>query len=652
MEVELYFKSVRFDKLLAIALNEPHSTTSIKEKSYNYYNEPRSVLRQTSNGFMLKNRVSNIDLDYLSLRVSIERNVNNEPMLAAFFNNSDENAKNTRGKIFLAKPNDERSIQRCILPRNGYEIHYTKTNNESYIEFEFVNKEYNSEMLFYDLYHHIDDFSFEYSKLWNIMPRITSDMHVQKPIDMYKSAFRSNRFLTKTIYITKKLDGLRILVYINNGNVFTVNLKGEHSLIDENFDNLPGTYVFDTEQITNGNNMPVYYAFDLLYAEDNDITDLSYTARLKALKRIKDKLPSYLKMKSVHKAISYVQMANYIKDTSSETHKYDGVIIYNPESCYWDENCVFKYKFVPSIDVETDGKVVCLRKGKVLFPVDIEISGVNRTGHMNVVECTYNTKSNTLIYNRYRYDKTRANSYKVYKSLINAHDNDDILDTELMKGNSTQLFFFRVCHNFIKMDIIEQCMGSVLDIGSGRGGDLIKWMKNDDIDHVTAIEPNKTNVEEFQKRMKSMKINKVKLIHSAFEDAHITRKYGSVLSLFMINSVTYGNIQAFMKKCYDSLENGGLMYILFMDSARIEYIKYESLFHIQNIDDKSYRVHFDNTMVEELVEYKYDAEMLKQYAFNAGFKQDNVSSEILDIKWLSPVENYISKFFTKLVFQR
>lgn len=124
----------------------------------------------------------------------------------------------------------------------------------------------------------------------------------------------------------------------------------------------------------------------------------------------------------------------------------------------------------------------------------------------------------TFIPYRTRRDKLYPNStntaQKVWE-LINRPVTEDVLC-----GNSLdQVYDY---HNSIKMELYNQSGGYLVDIGSGRGGDLAKWRN---FTKVIAVEPNLENLKELQKRLANSNIkNKVKVIQAGGEDTDLIEK--------------------------------------------------------------------------------------------------------------------------------
>ena len=146
-----------------------------------------------------------------------------------------------------------------------------------------------------------------------------------------------------------------------------------------------------------------------------------------------------------------------------------------------------------------------------------------------IKENCFNLKSN-----RIRYDKDFPNSlYVVDKnwSLIM----QPILNTTLC-GKDTVLM--KRYHNTIKLKLLEDIDGYVLDIGSGKGGDINKY-KN--AKKVLLVEPNKDFLLELNRRLKKINVkDKFKVLNARGEDGNkILQELKIILPKDLENNTLY-----------------------------------------------------------------------------------------------------------------
>lgn len=122
-----------------------------------------------------------------------------------------------------------------------------------------------------------------------------------------------------------------------------------------------------------------------------------------------------------------------------------------------------------------------------------------------------------FVFHRERKEKTSPNFIETAVSTWHSIHNP--LREETVRGHSLQVM--RRWHNTVKTNILSREVGKdkiIVDIGSGRGGDLSHWRKAG-IRRIYAVEPNKENREEFKRRMYDMKdVNNIKIIGKNFQD--------------------------------------------------------------------------------------------------------------------------------------
>lgn len=152
--------------------------------------------------------------------------------------------------------------------------------------------------------------------------------------------------------------------------------------------------------------------------------------------------------------------------------------------------------------VKTMGRKLYITRPEAL-PQGYTIWGIlNR-----VCEFRYDADEDMFILERMRADKTYGNNvdvaWNVWKDIENP-----IRDTTFF---GKDLILMRRFHNLYKSDMLHKYGRGVtmVDIGSGRGGDLQKW-RQAQVKQVYAIEPNPANRAEFERRLATQKERKVR----------------------------------------------------------------------------------------------------------------------------------------------
>jgi hypothetical protein len=159
-----------------------------------------------------------------------------------------------------------------------------------------------------------------------------------------------------------------------------------------------------------------------------------------------------------------------------------------------------------------------------LLPENIDTENVlfktNPVDSGLVYEFYWDDKNMKLVPMKFREDKPLPNRADVAQSVWNSIFNG--ISDNTLKGKSFDLM--RSYHNKIKRELLDSCVESkyLLDIGSGRGGDLKKW-KN--FDTVIAVEPNEEHIKEFQSRLDVMKpTTKIHIVRGGGEEYEMIEK--------------------------------------------------------------------------------------------------------------------------------
>lgn len=140
-----------------------------------------------------------------------------------------------------------------------------------------------------------------------------------------------------------------------------------------------------------------------------------------------------------------------------------------------------------------------------------------------IVEIGWREVGKTLEVRRVRWDKLMPNAARVVEETWK--DMRKPLTRDLLTGKDFSLVY--KYHNRIKEALLTSVDYSglvLLDLGSGRGGDMDKWGL---FRHVYAVEPNASNAAEFRRRLKSHRYaDRITLIECKAED---TRKILEVM---------------------------------------------------------------------------------------------------------------------------
>jgi len=214
-----------------------------------------------------------------------------------------------------------------------------------------------------------------------------------------------------------------------------------------------------------------------------------------------------------------------------------------------------------------------------------------------IVEFYWDETKNLLVPIRIRTDKVSPNRYfsalNIWKGIFSG------IEPDTLRGQTFQLM--RAYHNQIKLNLYQNVSPTrnhkvLLDIGSGRGGDIKKWS---DYELVFAVEPNESHLKELYQRLENSPMkHKVIIIPTGGEDYDtITRtiqdRYGervSNVSLMLSLSFFFGKYREGLRKTIEqTLETGGEVLIFTIDGDTVKNVFEESCkdcLHFLNAETK------------------------------------------------------------------
>jgi len=352
--------------------------------------------------------------------------------------------------------------------------------------------------------------------------------------------------------IAHKADGLRKLLVIHESGLWLVypddefnlvSLPGEHS---DYYSDMSGT-IFDGELVKYKKAEPkerkekyYYYAFDTIAMKGKKAVQYKdYIYRTNHIKDVLSAAPViydnidisvFLKPFNVIRSPEdfYQLSARYLDSSDSLPYEEDGLMftpigtIYNPRNENERKRSlsvmpdIVKWKPVEKITIDFSiqhgksgvillfssekGKLVQF-KGSAYTPLTNDMIDHRNELTMIVPNETiveYAWLNGKLVPIRIRHDKSRPNRLAI--ALDNWEDIHNPITSDDMKGISVTAAF--KYHNRIKSELFNS-LGNVrtlLDIGSGYGGDINKWPKDAKI---LAVEPNRENMIKLEKRLQT-----------------------------------------------------------------------------------------------------------------------------------------------------
>lgn len=383
-----------------------------------------------------------------------------------------------------------------------------------------------------------------------------------KPVNLKLNYILDPKF---DCYATVKLDGRRMSLLIHKNGVYLVSPPYDIIRVGNGNDTLSGTLI-DCEYMESyekGKVKYTIYGFDILFHKNSDVRSQSFIRRLETLREITKTWNTELYCGITYKTKEYFEKGDFYERTSSAfaaAKKYprdqrDGLIFqpvydkYNNTHTYkWksekDMTIDFYIKKMTEQEVEQEilnvkedygtesgfewidefasgnhqnqtfwllvgqkggGMVPFVGTKERSYPGFVVVDDVvfhDQSIEDKIIECKFDENEYKFTFYRYRDDRTRPNNLdtavSVWRDILNPLPKDTI------KGNTLQLM--RKYHNKYKFNLLRENFGEgskIVDIGSGRGGDLMKW-NSLNFNSVIAVEPNKDNRKELERRKSDM----------------------------------------------------------------------------------------------------------------------------------------------------
>lgn len=330
-----------------------------------------------------------------------------------------------------------------------------------------------------------------------------------------KNDFTAKTFFDKTSYfVSPKADGERCYLYGDNLGVHLVTmtwyLPYEGALHDK--------ILIEGEWLEN-----VFYAYDIVYSNGLYHRDSDYEERRRILEAITLTLPFRFVVKEAYHIDCVSNFFHFVEMcTTPKDYKTDGVI-FTPNTTYYPTHKgslvqllsireregssipdIMKWKPDVTLDLlYLEGKLyVKGYKGNELFAPREPYKLFPASYEQGVVYEFYLDDQGTLHPLKERKDKSYGNKKDV--AFSNWNNMIDPFSLDMLLGKD--IFLLRRHHNEIKRSIFSYHLapGDILDIGSGRGGDLKKYPTNVKI---LAVEPDLDNITEARERYEKMRIS-------------------------------------------------------------------------------------------------------------------------------------------------
>jgi hypothetical protein len=511
---------------------------------------------------------------------------------------------------------------------------------------------------------------------------------VVKPVNIKMKTLAED---ANVLAVTDKADGIRKLLFIADGASFMVFpptniLKFSNKSSLESMDRT----VFDGEYLVKQKR---YLVFDILIDNGKDVRNLPFTKRLEILKELEPNFNQFVQLKKFYMPPEnfYVNTNTVLDELPDKGYGNDGLIMNDIRDGYNKRARVYKWKHVNQLTVdfkliETDQPNVFkfavlddkkTTRGNIMltdFEIDNEpvLFESDRLKANQIVEFGYD---NGWRPHRIRYDRENPNACSTALSIW--YDIKNPIEEVTIRGKDVRAM--RKLHNMDKAEMIASVnCETLLDIGSGRGGDIKKWKDNKI--NVFAVEPFMENLEELIARLpeydyrevsEGVFVNKsknfVRILNAAGEEtAKIDKFAGTTDCVAIFNALTFFfRSEEMLNALLDTISNSGAETFMgmVMDGEVLEekllnedpLIRDGWQIKAVDLDNKVFgreiKINIDNSIVQNQTEYLVDFDYLKDRLAEIGYEY--IDGEFLNYPDnLSHSQNELSSMYRSFIFKR
>ena len=440
-----------------------------------------------------------------------------------------------------------RNKNRKSYTKDNFSIDITEVDGKIEFEIEVINAKvfdfdklsillnYVFEILFTNITSVVEDFTRDMGKVEDSVNKIYGSFFSKARDLEFKDLTRDG--ILKPFTISVKADGKPSFLYFHPLGVYLIDINTEENNCEKISPPIKelNNSLFVGEIISSDNlKKPIekkflYLPYDCLKFNNMNIKNHNYLVRYEKCLKINNTIIQdvLIKKKEIIRYDNNVESFNKaIKEIFSRIkhliYYTDGIIFtpinspyitngqklgkYKKELRVLNKNLdviKFKLKDDLTIDLLVKADGVYTSNGKFLgtriFPLKEWSFKINPDMINKIIEFKPVIEKDRIVYIPFRdrtIDKKYPNSKDVAETLWGLRNDPIELDT--LEGKNMTLM--RKYHNKIKGKIIEDIKGFVIDIGSGPGGDLFKYNKNNKINEILFIEPNEEFIEEFHKR--------------------------------------------------------------------------------------------------------------------------------------------------------
>jgi hypothetical protein len=584
----------------------------------------------------------------------------------------ERNYHNVNNKIYLLTRHKSRTSKK--MP--GFRIDKTIIINEDKkityeLELEITDNNINIEN-FIKSVKEIQKINEEYISIKQLITTITPNINLdtykfKKPIDVNIRDIRYN--FQKGGSIGYKLDGTRKFIAIINKNIYSISTLGNENIIHKNNNTIitmkekNKLSLYDSEEVGNQ-----YHIFDTIIHLGKNVTEENLIKRISYIPKLCININ-----KETKKQLFLVKPHFIFRDFNGfkETHnlvlkkmedlKCDG-IIYTPLDGYF--NTVFKWKPIKTFDFAlVEGTLKLFNKGNLVdsnFVLQETEKELSKEPH--IIECYIENpdqekNKGKAFYIRPRPDKKFPNTYEMFKK-TSKHVGEETKIINSFRGKG--VYFLRSYHNDIKRELLKKGSGNLLDIGTGKGGDIYKW---GNYKKIFCIEPDEENINELINRSetRTIKTQEIIIIKTKIENLlknfpEITKENISTISaMFSLTLVDLGKLTDII----DKISSKNCLFICTVMSKKyvkkyfetIEKSKFTSEPYTMSLRKNNLTIHIKDTIVKNQTETLVDTKIFIQNMNKINFKLKE-KKRMIEETFMSDNEYILSSMYESLIFYK
>jgi len=207
----------------------------------------------------------------------------------------------------------------------------------------------------------------------------------------------------------------------------------------------------------------------------------------------------------------------------------------------------------------------------------------------------------------------------------------------------------RKYHNTVKLTMLKYANltnSTLVDIGTGQGGDYNKWSK---VKNIYCIEPSQIAITEFTKRIKTND-TRIKILNKPIKDINIDdipSKVNIFTAFFCTNLFTEDDWNKFIELIKNKSSPKCRISIIALTNP---IASNNNVFKLKMTDTNTYNISLHETRIIDINESVVDIQLLTNEMRKCGFSKV-LEEKLNNNKFMSTNEFKLSSMYTQMVFK-